>query len=95
MLAFAPELVRRDRAAKVSRPAQAAGLDAMRRGHEVYGFVTDVGEFGGDGWYGDPTWASDEKAGAFAARVSAEVARQVEHVLALRRGHDTDAKEEQ
>jgi creatinine amidohydrolase len=95
VLAFAPELVRRERADEVSRPPQAAGLDAMRRGREVYGFVTDVGEFGGDGWYGDPTWATDERAAGFAERVSGEVAAQVEQVLALRRAHDTDAKEEQ
>lgn len=95
VLAFAPELVHRDRAGKVSRPPRAADLDAMRRGHEVYGFVTDVGEFGGDGWYGDPTWASDEKSGDFAGRISQEVVRQVEHVLALRRGDATaTAKEE-
>ncbi|HET8607767.1 MAG TPA: creatininase family protein [Gaiellaceae bacterium] len=94
VLAFAPELVRRDRATEVSRPPRAADLDRMRRGREVYGFVTDVGEFGGEGWYGDPTWASDEKAGDFAARVSAEVAAQVEQVLALRRGLNATTKEE-
>lgn len=94
VLAFAPELVRRDRATEVSRPPRAADLDRMRRGREVYGFVTDVGEFGGEGWYGDPTWASDEKAGDFAARISAEVAAQVEQVLALRRGLEATTKEE-
>jgi creatinine amidohydrolase len=86
VLAVDPRLVRGDRAAAESRPPHAAQLDAMRRAREVYGFVTDVGEFGGDGWYGDPTWATEERAGDFVADVSAEVARQVQEVLALRRG---------
>ena len=88
-----PRLVRDDRIEAVSRPPHAAALDEMRRGSEVYGFVTDVGEFGGDGWYGDPTWATEERTGDFASRIAAEVAAQVERVLALRRGTET-AKEE-
>jgi len=58
----------------------------MRRGHEVYGFVTNIREFGGDGWYGDPSWATEEKAATFVERVSTEVVRQVNDVLALREG---------
>jgi creatinine amidohydrolase/Fe(II)-dependent formamide hydrolase-like protein len=65
----------------------------MRRGTEVYGFVTDVGEFGGDGWYGDPSWATDELAAEFVECVSTAVAAQIEHVLALRRAA-TESTEE-
>lgn len=86
VLAEDPALVRWERARAESRPPRAAGLDAMRRGHEVYGFVTDVGEFGGEGWYGDPGWATQERADGFVARVADDVVRQVNEVLALRRG---------
>lgn len=86
-------LVRWERVEAVSRPPHAAALDEMRRGTEVYGFVTDVGEFGGEGWYGDPGWATEERAASFVERVSTEVAAQVTHVLALRKAATTDAKE--
>jgi creatinine amidohydrolase len=94
VMAEDPALVRHDRVEAVSRPPHAAALDEMRRGTEVYGFVTDVGEFGGDGWYGDPGWATEERAATFVERVSSEVASQVEHVLSLRTAATTDAKEE-
>jgi creatinine amidohydrolase len=94
VLAEDPALVRRERVRSVSRPPHAAALDAMRRGTEVYGFVPDVGEFGGDGWYGDPTWATEERAATFVGRVADDVAAQVRHVLALRSAATTDAKEE-
>ncbi|HKI91757.1 MAG TPA: creatininase family protein [Gaiellaceae bacterium] len=93
VLAEDPALVRSDRIEAVSRPPHAAALDEMRRGTEVYGFVTDVGEFGGEGWYGDPDWATEERATTFVERVSAEVAAQVEHVLSLRKAATTDVKE--
>lgn len=94
VMAEDPALVRRDRVEAVSRPPHAAALDEMRRGTEVYGFVTDVGEFGGDGWYGDPTWATDERAASFVGRVAREVSEQVEHVLSLRAAATNDLKEE-
>ena len=94
VMAEDPALVRRDRIEAVSRPPHAAALDEMRRGTEVYGFVTDVGEFGGDGWYGDPTWATDERAASFVDRVAIEVSAQVEHVLSLRAAATNDVKEE-
>jgi creatinine amidohydrolase len=94
VLAEDPTLVRSERVEAVSRPPHAAALDEMRRGTEVYGFVTDVGEFGGEGWYGDPGWATEERAATFVERVSAEVATQVEHVLSLRKAATTGAKEE-
>lgn len=85
VLAHDPDLARLDRASAADRPAGAAELDAMRRSREVHGFVTDVSEFGGDGWYGDPGWARSQDAGAFAATVADEIARQVRDVLAIRR----------
>jgi creatinine amidohydrolase len=94
VLAEDPALVREDRIEAVSRPPHAAALDEMRRGTEVYGFVTDVGEFGGEGWYGDPAWATTELAATFVDRVAGEVAAQVEQVLSLRRAATTHAKEE-
>lgn len=94
VIAEDPSLVRAERIEAVSRPPYAAALDEMRRGTEVYGFVTDVGEFGGDGWYGDPGWATEERAASFVERVSSEVAAQVEHVLSLRDAASTDVKEE-
>ena len=94
VLAEDPALVRRDRIEAVSRPPHAAELDEMRRGTEVYGFVTDVGEFGGDGWYGDPSWATEQRAATFVERVADEVASQVRHVLTLRSAATTETKEE-
>lgn len=94
VLAEDPSLVRSERVEAVSRPPHAAALDEMRRGTEVYGFVTDIGEFGGEGWYGDPGWATEERAATFVERVSTEVAEQVEHVLSLRKAAITEAKEE-
>jgi creatinine amidohydrolase/Fe(II)-dependent formamide hydrolase-like protein len=94
VIAEDPRLVRSDRIETVSRPPHAAALDEMRRGSEVYGFVTDVGEFGGDGWYGDPTWATEERAADFVERVAREVVTQVQHVIALRDAANTDSKEE-
>jgi creatinine amidohydrolase len=85
VLAQDPALARLERAAAVSRPPGAAELDAMRRSREVYGFVTDIAEFGDGGWYGEPAWASDQDASAFAATVGAEVAARAADVVAVRR----------
>jgi creatinine amidohydrolase len=84
VLARDPELARLERTGAVSRPENAAELDAMRRSREVYGFVTDIGEFGGDGWYGDPGWATGQDAAAFAATVADAVAEQVRFVIDVR-----------
>jgi creatinine amidohydrolase len=85
VLAHDPALVHLDRANASSRPQHALDLDAMRRSRETYGFVTNIAEFGDDGWYGDPEWATRQRADDFAPRVGAEVARQVTEVLAVRR----------
>jgi creatinine amidohydrolase len=85
VLAHDPELARLERTGAASRPAGAAELDAIRRSREVYGVVTDIREFGGDGWYGDPHWAAGQSADGFAATVADELARLTNEVLAVRR----------
>ena len=37
----------------------------MRRSPEVYGFITDVTELADDGWYGNPGWATVDRAKDF------------------------------
>lgn len=85
MLAADPELVHLERVGEPTRPPGAGQLDDMRRGREVYGFVTDVSEIAEDGWYGSPHWATPERATDFASRVGTEVAKQVHNVLAIHR----------
>ena len=77
VMAHDPSLVLADRFKTPHRTDKAESLDAMRRSHEVYGFVTDVRELSEDGWYGDPSWATPEAAEAFADRISSEVAKRL------------------
>lgn len=70
MLAHDPTLVKADRAGEATRPPGAEEMDAMRRSTEVYGFITDVSELADDGWYGNPAWATRERAESFAAVVA-------------------------
>jgi creatinine amidohydrolase len=51
----------------------------------VYGYITDVTEIADDGWYGNPAWADEERAGKFAATVADEIATTVESILRMRR----------
>jgi creatinine amidohydrolase len=51
----------------------------------VYGYITDVTEIADDGWYGNPAWADEERAGKFAATVADEIATTVESILKMRR----------
>jgi creatinine amidohydrolase len=94
VMAVDPALVHVERAGEPSRPPGAAELDELRRGSEVYSFVGDVRELAADGWYGDPGWATEERAGGFAERVAGELERQVNEVLALRRRAQERRKEE-
>jgi len=73
VLAYNPELVKLETVTTPTRPVGAEGLDAMRRSHEVYGFVTNVTELAHDGWYGNPWWASAEEAETFTKRTADEV----------------------
>lgn len=86
VLAHDPVLVRADRVDAVRRTDTAAAMDAMRRDREVHGYITDVTEIDRDGWYGDPGWATDERAATFAERVAREIAAQVTRIVALRDG---------
>lgn len=84
VLAYDPDLVHTERAGDSTRPEKAAAMDAMRRSHEVYGFITDVTEIDSDGWYGEPGWAASQTAGDFAGVVAADIVRQVEAIFELR-----------
>lgn len=85
VMAHDETLLRLDRAGEPHRPEGAAELDAMRRSREVYGYVTDVGELTDEGWYGNPGWATRDRADAFADTVAAGVTDLVTSVLAARK----------
>jgi creatinine amidohydrolase len=84
VLAHDPDLLRVDRAGVARRTERAVALDEMRRGREVYGYVTDVTEIDDDGWYGNPHWANSERAATFATDVARAIAVQVRQILELR-----------
>jgi creatinine amidohydrolase/Fe(II)-dependent formamide hydrolase-like protein len=71
-------LVKLERVTTPTRPVGAEGLDAMRRSHEIYGFVTNVTELADDGWYGNPWWANADEAKTFAQRTADEVVLRVQ-----------------
>lgn len=84
VLAHDPDLVRIDRVREPTRPEGAEELDAMRRSQEVYGYITDVTEIAGEGWYGNPAWADGARAGDFAGTVADDIAGQVTAILQMR-----------
>jgi creatinine amidohydrolase len=88
VMAADPALAKLDRAGRPTRPPGADAKDRMRRSHEVYGFVTDVSEIAVDGWYGDPWWATPERAATFAQTVADAVTERLDEVLALREDAD-------
>ena len=79
-----PALLRIELAGDAGRSERATALDAMRRGREVYGYITDVTEIDEAGWYGDPGWATEELATDFAATVAAQIVSQVQSIFELR-----------
>jgi creatinine amidohydrolase len=79
-----PRLVHIERAGAGTRPDKAAAMDAMRRGREVYGYITDVTEIDSEGWYGDPGWATDEFAAGFAETVGGEIVARVKSIFDIR-----------
>jgi creatinine amidohydrolase len=83
VMAHDPSLVHIERASEESRPEGAAEADSLRRSAEVYGFVTDVSEISEKGWYGDPTWATTERAASFPAAVVDEIVVRLRAVGAL------------
>lgn len=85
ILAYDETLVKADRAGEPTRPPGAHEMDAMRRSPEVYGFITDVTELADDGWFGNPQWATTERAGSFTDVVAAGVLEGIEVVTNARR----------
>jgi creatinine amidohydrolase len=81
VLAHDPELVRHDRAGTPTRPDDALEMDEMRRSHETYGFITDVTALADDGWYGNPGWASQERATGFAKEVAMASLERIQMIL--------------
>ena len=53
-------------------------------GGVVYPHFDVVAEIDADGWYGDPTWPTEDLVAGFAATVGDEVAKRVTEILALR-----------
>lgn len=90
VMALDPDLVRRERAGTPSRPPDAAEMDDMRRSHETYGFITDVTALAGDGWYGDPGWATPDRAATFAKDVAAATLERIRMILDLQERHRRD-----
>ena len=83
VMAHDPSLLKLERAGEPSRPPGAEAKDAMRRSKEVYGFVTDVSEIAAEGWYGDPTWATPERAATFPSAVVDDIVKQLDAIEAL------------
>jgi creatinine amidohydrolase len=83
VMAYDPSLLALDRAGAPARPPGAAELDEMRRSREVYGYVTDVTLMASDGWYGNPGWATRDRADGFVATVTGEIMKRLEMVLRL------------
>jgi creatinine amidohydrolase len=86
ILAYDGSLADVARAGESTRPPRAHALDEMRRSHEVYGFITDVTEIDPDGWYGDPRWATEARAGEFAETVAGAIMERLTGILELRGG---------
>lgn len=84
VMAHDPSLVHVERAGESTRPDHAIALDEMRRSPETHGYITDVTEIDRVGWYGNPTWATLDMAGEFAATVADDVVKTVEAIFALR-----------
>ncbi len=84
VLAHDPTLVHVDRAGDATRPDLAIELDAMRRNPELHGYITDVTEIDADGWYGNPSWATEEASKDYAATIGAEIAKDSLRIFELR-----------
>jgi creatinine amidohydrolase len=84
VMAYRPDLAQLDRAGEGQRPEGAAEADEMRRSREVYGFVTDVTEIADEGWYGDPTWATPERAATFPGAVVGAIVERLMSIGALK-----------
>ncbi len=81
VMAYDADLIRFERVTEPTRPEGAFEMDEMRRSHEVYGFVTDVTALANDGWFGNPAWATAERAATFADDVAEAALDRVQLVL--------------
>jgi len=81
VMAHDPALYREERVSEPTRPDDAIAMDEMRRSTETYGFITDVTALADDGWYGNPAWASSERAATFARDVAEESLQRVRMIL--------------
>lgn len=84
VMAHDPSLVHIERAGEATRPEDAVALDEMRRHPEIHGYITDVTEIDTEGWYGNPTWATEDAAASFAATVGGDIAKRVRQIFDLR-----------
>jgi creatinine amidohydrolase len=73
VMAHDPSLVKLERVGDVPLNPGAAEADEMRRSREIYGFITDVTEMAPEGWHGDPSWATPERAATFPQAVVNEI----------------------
>lgn len=87
VMAYDPDLVARDRAGTAKRPADALEMDEMRRSDETYGFITDVTALAVEGWYGNPGWATQDRAKTFARDVAEATLVRVQMILDLQKRH--------
>jgi creatinine amidohydrolase len=83
VLAHDPSLVRFERVTAPGPAPAAVAADQMRRSREVYGFVTDVKEVAPEGWYGDPGWATSERAAKFPDVVVDDIVTSLRAIGAL------------
>ena len=90
VLAYDESLVKAERAGEPTRPPGAEEMDRMRRSPEVYGFITDVTELADDGWYGNPGWATVDRAKDFTDVVAGGVVAGIEAVTTARRARSAN-----
>jgi creatinine amidohydrolase len=83
VMAHDESLLKVDRLGEATPPPGAAAAEEMRRSQEVYGFITDVTEIAQEGWYGDPRWATPQRAATFPGAVVAEIVARLEAIGAL------------
>ena len=81
VLAHDARLVKREEVETGAGTARSEATDEMRRGHEVYGFVTNIREVTEHGWYGDPSWATEELAETFEESIAGDIAAQLDRFL--------------
>jgi creatinine amidohydrolase len=84
VMAYRADLAHPERAGESKRSEGAAEADEMRRKRDVYGFITDVTEIAEEGWYGDPAWATRERAATFPRAVVSAIVERLISIGALK-----------